>query len=425
MWVGVSFVVALVSQTGLCPSKKLVLATPELIRWEVWNDPTCSGPCKLEPCDGGAHPCCLKSRFMPKTVAGKTVCAADGNTYSCTDAKCSFLRPCASDDGLLHCSCGPPTDQQISELLDDHRRVSEIAGYSPCTKVEVGKPLSQWNECDSYLRLPLDTPKSASCENWKVPTVIHTMGKRNAPPWEVTMNMAVNLNFTLHHMGDRPARHYVETHCGKDAGLAYDCFLAPAFRADLGRYCILWAEGGVYLDSDIIITRPIEQVVDMCDGASIGEDIPQLPPPQFFDKVKDKRPRKGKQMKILAGPPKHPLWRCMLDRILDNVANRRVPPFPMGITGPTLLQECYEATKNTSRIHVTYRDTRGAKWPYTGMMGPNGHLAFESTKPENYLAHELQESTVNSALKANHYHELYLEGKVYKKSCLLQRSQKS
>ena len=157
----------------------------------------------------------------------------------------------------------------------------------------------------------------------------------------------------------------------------------------------------------------------MCGGATIGEDIPQVAPPQLIGKSStDTMPQPGKQMKMLAGEAKHPLFRCMIDRIISNVAARRVPAHPLALTGPGLLHQCYLATANISTVHITYRDTRGAKWPYTGMMGLEGHLAFETTKPEHYQMHELLDDTgPNQALKSNHYHELYLEGKVYTNSC--------
>lgn len=396
-----------------CPSLSHVLQTPKLIRWEVWNDPTCSGPCFFDKCDGNLYPCCVKSRPTPNVVPGQSRCAADGNTYSCLEVKCHYVRPCASDPGLLHCSCQPPTH----EMIMDPKYAAEMAMISPCLKVEVGKPLGQWYECEAYLNTQLVLPRQGC--RWVIPKTVHSMGKTSDPNMETKMIMSANSGFKLRHMGDRAARRYVARRCGEVMGRAYDCFIAPAFRADLARYCILWSEGGVYVDSDMVLTKPIEQVVDMCGGATVGEDIPQVPPPQLIKRsVTGSTPQPGKQMKILAGEAKHPLFRCMIDRILNNVKARAVPAHPLALTGPQLLHKCYIDMVNQSTIYVTYRDTRGAKWPYTGMMGKAGHLAFETTKPEHYQLYELMDNKGgNRALKANHYHELYLEGKVYTDTC--------
>ena len=48
---------------------------------------------------------------------------------------------------------------------------------------------------------------------------------------------------------DSTARRFVHRHCPY-AARAYDCLLPPAYRADLWRYCALYAHGGHYLDAD-------------------------------------------------------------------------------------------------------------------------------------------------------------------------------
>ena len=320
---------------------------------------------------------------MPYILASE--CEADGNIYACGRSNCHHMRPCASDPGLLACSCKPATYDQVLAAKNNPAMTEALALVSPCVKVEVGKPLRDWSQCKRYLSLPLNEPRQ--CKQWSIPSVIHAMGPSSLPPLMVA---AVNPKFRLHHLNDEKTRDYVLNHCGKRAAQAYDCFVAPAFKADLARFCILVTEGGVYLDADIILTAPVHQVVDMCGGASIGYDIPQLP------LTGKPRIRQGKQMKILAGERGHPLFKCMLIRIIRNVETRSVPPFPLLVSGPQLLHKCYERVANKSEVHITYRDTRGAKWPYTGMMGLAGHVAFETT-----------------GKGPNHYHKLYLNKRVY------------
>ena len=396
-----------------CPSLGRVLSTPKPIRWEVWNDRHCGGPCRLSPCSGKEFPCCVKAKPMPVLVPGTSRCDADGNVYACGRPKCKFVRPCASDPGLLACSCAAATQNQIESAIGNPALTAALSLVSPCLKVEVGKPLAQWQACMSYIDLPIDKPRQ--CDRWAVPAVIHSMGRDDTPGRETQMIAAVNPRFRLHHMGDRTARAYVFKFCGSEAARAYDCFIAPAFRADLARYCILATEGGVYLDGDIVMTAPIHKAVDMCGGASVGYDIPQAPVAELVEPGMPAGTLEGKQMKILAGAAGHPLFRCMVAKIVRHVRARALPPYPLMLTGPQLLHKCYIRVNTSSEIHVTYRDTRGAKWPYTGMVGKEGHLAFETTKPENFAPGDFD--TTNTALEANHYHELYLEGKVYTDTC--------
>ena len=151
----------------------------------------------------------------------------------------------------------------------------------------------------------------------------------------------------------------------------------------------------------------------MCSNATLGRDVPQLPIPplQQNDTV-----LKGKQMKILAGVPGHPLFGCMITRIVENVRRRHLSRYPLHLTGPTLLHECYEETAKYG-IDITYRDTRSAMWPFSGMMGARTLLAFEQPQTENYNAGDI----VDKPQKENsqHYHELYLDGIVYSDACAL------
>ena len=164
-----------------------------------------------------------------------------------------------------------------------------------------------------------------------MPKLYHAVGKDASPPPAVVGNAARNPDFQLRYLGDEAAAKYVKARCGEAAHAAYQCFVAPAYRADLFRYCALHADGGVYLDTDIMLAVSIPEAVDMCDGATLGHDIPQLPlpPHRLGDAVVP-----GMQMKILGGEPGHPLFKCMLDGIIGHVRTRFSSRYPLQARGP-------------------------------------------------------------------------------------------
>ena len=166
------------------------------------------------------------------------------------------------------------------------------------------------------------------------------------------MIVASNPSYVVNRHSDLTAAVFIENSCGLDARHAYDCLLAPAFRADLFRFCALYAEGGVYMDEDIVPLHRIDDIVSECSSATIGHDFPAGHQP-------------AKQMKILASAPKSPLMHCALHSIIQNVRFRAHPPSPLELTGPLLLQKCY--VNHSFDVAITYLDTRGAVWPYTGM----------------------------------------------------------
>ena len=63
------------------------------------------------------------------------------------------------------------------------------------------------------------------------------------------------------HANDSEAHTYIQAHCGKKAAKAYYCFAAGATRADLYRFCRMYTQGGLYLDDDLMVMVPFEQVI--------------------------------------------------------------------------------------------------------------------------------------------------------------------
>lgn len=250
----------------------------------------------------------------------------------------------------------------------------------PCQFVQASY-LNQIDEelCARYLSLPLAVPPNCSANRTQqpsVPRIYHAVGKSVARPANVDMNAAAHLRgFELRYHDDESGAEYVAKRCGAEAGRAYRCLLDPAYRADLFRWCALYAEGGVYIDTDILLQQPIESIVNMCTGATIGYDLPAA-----------NRHAERKQMKVLASVPTHPLARCMLETIVNNVRRGILPPRqrPLLLTGPELLQECYTRTYSVDDIAITYRDSVRAAYPYTGLVGASGLIAFEQPNSMDY-----------------------------------------
>ena len=177
--------------------------------------------------------------------------------------------------------------------------------------------------------------------------------------------MAIQPQFRLSHHNDTTAVAYIERHCGARYANAFECLGAPAYRADLFRFCALYAEGGLYMDSDMVPVVPFSELYRPCAPVSAGHDWGE-----------------GVQMKILAGIAKHEVFRCMLDSIVQNVASRSMPLSSLLISGPGLLYKCTRG--RTQNVAFTYLDTRHAVWPYTGMRTRERLLAFERPNEQRH-----------------------------------------
>ena len=133
-----------------------------------------------------------------------------------------------------------------------------------------------------------------------------------------------------------------------------------------------------------------------CSTATVGHDFPIL--------------GGGKQMKIIASAPGAPIFKCALENVIEHVRSRYMPEGVLMISGPWLLHQCYE--KHSDDVAITYHDTHGARWPYTGMRAGDTILAYEkpASKIFGYQREEHEDSD---------YNFLFGQKKVYSESCLL------
>lgn len=268
---------------------------------------------------------------------------------------------------------------------------------NPCERVNYFH--SNGADCTKYENKPLH---DVSCRGRErvVPLKLFASSKDD-PPYPVRAAAAANPAYELRFHNDTSAERFVRARCGEDAAKAYACLVPPAYRGDLFRFCALSTEGGVYVDADMVLLRPIEEVASLCSDATIGYDWPR-------------RPQEGrKQMKILAGRPNAPLFKCMVNKIVEHARTRFYGSTSLSITGPDLLQRCYE--KYPENVSVTYMDARNARWPHAGMRSKNRLFSFEAPNEERHLGITRQEK--GDRKKDVDYAKLYEKRMVYSKTC--------
>lgn len=281
-----------------------------------------------------------------------------------------------------------------------HRTEWTNALVDPCKRVDIDRNDASY--CNPYERLPLIIP-NCTRRSTIVPRIYHAISGGKAPPHIVMMNAAANPSYRLNYLDDRAAVDYIHSKCGQTVGRAYACINAPAYRADLFRYCALYAEGGVYMDTDIVALHPLPELYSPCSEATVGHDMPAPSAP-------------GLQMKLLAGAPMSALFRCMVDAIVHNVRTRFIPTEEEGslsVSGPSLLYKCYRKLQllNLShRIAINHIDTRGAAWPYTGLRTNKDILAYERPNTRRHI-HAAPGDDKND------YGTLHRAGAIYTANC--------
>lgn len=350
-----------------CPSITEVLRFPRALRWNLWNDPTCSTGCF-------STSSCVTQRKFP----------------------CCFQNRTGFERRLMFNRC---VHQMDSETLSRFPNVDTTSLLRYCTR---------------YLNLPLTEGKKSSCMGI-IPRTLHIVDKNPIPSFSIRSIRDSNSDYILRYYNDSEARNYIYRHAGIRVGNAYDCIRPTAYRGDLFRFVVLFYEGGLYMDADIAPLVPLEELYDSCSEFTLGHDIPQG---NTVDE-NDSHFLPGMQQKILASVPRHAISKCMIDNIVRNVEQRST--FSMSrlflFSGPSLLYRCYERhtrSDKTSRIALWYHDTRNAQWPYSGLRRRNKLLAFEQPSASRHMI-EYTES--NSDVED--YGTSNEDGQVYTQECAL------
>jgi mannosyltransferase OCH1-like enzyme len=102
---------------------------------------------------------------------------------------------------------------------------------------------------------------------------------------------------------------------------AYLSIIPGAFKADLWRCCVLYINGGVYVDSDIICLKSLNDYIEMDDEFLITRDDPMSK--SFLANG------------FIASIPNHPFLKQQIDSIVENVESKR-ECYYLEISGPSL-----------------------------------------------------------------------------------------
>jgi len=338
------------SDSSECPTTNDVLDTPgsSWFQAQVWRDTACSTGCVL-PCFRKAVPCCVVRKAT----------------------------------GLLNQAIQLCIGQVDGGLMKKIRK----------------NGLKVLKYCQNFTRLQFRIPNCNGLPE-RVPRVVHTISGNERAPAHIRASVLAEKGFTIHHVSDKRAISYIQANCSSILAETYQCIKPPAFRADLYRFCVLYAVGGVYLDADLMPLVSLRELYSPCSTFTLGYD--QVQGDVNISNI-------GMQMKILAAAPQSNIAKCMLDRIAENVRLRRHFNTPLEFSGPQLLRKCY--LDFSDDVAVTYMDTRGAAWPYSGLrMGPK-ILAYEKPEPTRHF------EEIRDRLKEAEYNDMMKRRDIYTKEC--------
>lgn len=154
-------------------------------------------------------------------------------------------------------------------------------------------------------------------QTWKVKTNF-------GPGMQKAVDSIDTLNPDYEHRicDDQDCEDYVREHFEPEVLEAYQTLVPKAFKADLWRYCVLYREGGVYMDIDFVAQVPLSEI---------------LRPDDVFVSVKDRAKLVGESavyQAFIACVPQLPAMKHVIDFCVRNVLKRASPTSCLAVTGP-------------------------------------------------------------------------------------------
>ena len=176
--------------------------------------------------------------------------------------------------------------------------------------------------------------------------IYQTWTTKHLPPkMRETVELLKNQNPKFEHFlfDDNDCREFIKSHFKSDVLDAYDRLIPGAYKADLWRYCVLFINGGIYLDIKFVCNNGFKLIV--------------LTEKEHF--VKD-RPKKmsiyNSLMVCKAGNPF--LFKC-IRQIVKNVNNNYYGSSPLDPTGPILLGNIILQNKLKLNIDMKHYEKGG------------------------------------------------------------------
>ncbi len=220
----------------------------------------------------------------------------------------------------------------------------EINGQS--YSYQLGKSLSSTK---SYL---IDLPEKLEFVNeYKqiIPKKIFQTWKSNDMDIEManTIKLIKNLNpeYEYNFLTDFDAEEYISKNFNDDVLDAFKTLNLGPFKADLLRYCLLYKEGGIYIDCKMIPTKPFRNIINSNDKCILVKNTFEKDQISIYNA-------------FMCSEPNNQLFLNCIKQIVKNSSKKFYPNDVFLVTGPSLV---YQELKKLQL------DTRLLKHPNIGL----------------------------------------------------------
>jgi mannosyltransferase OCH1-like enzyme len=186
-----------------------------------------------------------------------------------------------------------------------------------------------------------DNIKLLSNYEQKIPKKIFQTWKSNNMELEMknTIKIIQNLNpeYEYNLFTDNECIEYLKQHFDDIILKTFNNLIPGAFKADLFRYCVLYREGGIYIDCKMIPIIPFRNIIKPDDPCVFVENTHEINEISIYNA-------------FMCSEAGNKLFVNCINEIVDNCINLYYPLDPFAVTGPTLLYNNYKKLNYDYRL---------------------------------------------------------------------------
>jgi len=247
--------------------------------------------------------------------------------------------------------------------------------------------------------VPRTKPNEEQVRNG-VPLVIYESWHSHMIPKGMMDNIhnliEMNPEFDYYLFSDEECAEFIKANFDKEVLDAFYMLKPGAFKSDLWRYCVLYKNGGVYLDIKYYSTIPLIDIIDENQTVFVKDSgAPRTIDGCFYNG-------------FLIAPPGNEVFKECISDIVNSCKNQLYKRNVLDITGPCLLGRVLGkkySEEYADKVRFEFSNINGNFWNYYPGISYNGKIILKHY--EEYRKEQRKTENVR------HYGELYASGKVY------------
>jgi mannosyltransferase OCH1-like enzyme len=173
-----------------------------------------------------------------------------------------------------------------------------------------------------------------------IPRILHEYWHSREVPYHMseTIRRVIEENpqFDVYLYSEVEARAFLVKHFPAEVVQAFDSLKPTAYKSDLFRYCVLYKQGGVYMDTKFSFNVPLESLLTSATPLYVRPEPGWCPT------------KNGIMNGFLAAPPRSKVYQSAIDAIVKSCQAKEYKENDLALTGPCLLGDKVDAEREAA-----------------------------------------------------------------------------